>query len=333
MKLTVRSKIIILILLAIVAILFSFHSGPVHLDWEKIYSYFRGVPLAKEDNFLIGAIRLPRTLAAFIVGAALGACGLVLQTLLQNPLAEPYTLGLSGGGSLGAVVALYLGLEPGVLWVPTLSTIGCIGATILVLGLGRRRLAFESRSLILFGVMISLFFGALVVTGLSILSPVQLQSALFWLLGQFGTSRDVWIYPLATPVIICLAIILSRSSALDAMSLGEGRAFSLGYSPRFERTLLILICTLITALAVSISGLVGFIGLVSPHLSRRILKTSRHRYLIMASLLIGGALLTLADSLARNIGTSEIPAGSIAALVGAPLLLILLTDKANVAVE
>ena len=326
-------KILGLVALALASLLVSLHSGPVPLTWHQIFSYFTHSPMAKEDFFLVGAIRLPRTIAAFLVGASLGVSGLVLQTLLKNPLAEPYTLGLSGGGSLGAIVALYLGLEPGVFWVPALSTLGCIGAAGLVLSLGLRRMALESRSLILFGVMVSLFFGALVVTGLSILSPVQLQAALFWLLGQFGTSRDLWIYHLASPLFLAILIISFRASALDGLSLGDARAFSLGFSPVRERVVLVLLCTFLTALAVSVSGLVGFIGLVSPHLTRRILKTARHRFLIIGSALVGSALLTLADSFARFIGGSEIPAGSIAALGGAPLLLFLLMERDHASIE
>jgi ABC-type Fe3+-siderophore transport system permease subunit len=173
--------------------------------------------------------------------------------------------------------------------------------------------------------MISLFFGALVVTGLSVLSPEKLQSALFWLLGQLGTTRDKWIYYLGPFFLIGAAVLAAKSGALDALSLGESRAMSLGYSPKKERTFLIFLCALLTALGVSIAGLIGFVGLVSPHMARRILGTSKHRILLWGSFFTGGILMVFADAVGRTVaGNSEVPAGSVAALFGAPVLIVLL---------
>jgi iron complex transport system permease protein len=320
-----KGLIFVLVALDILAVLFSFHSGPVEVPWNEIFLFMTGRYDNEQAHYIITALRAPRTLAAFGIGGALGAAGLVLQTLLRNPLAEPYTLGLSGGGALGAVIALAFALEPASLWVPALSAVGCLASSGLVLALGRKSLEFESRSLILFGVMISLFMGAVVVSGMSVLSPDKLQAALFWLMGEFGTSRDSWMQFLGPCLILLIGILFTQSGALDALSLGEARSVSLGYSPSRKRILLILICTLLTAFAVSISGLVGFVGLVSPHLARRASRTSRHSYLLVYSVLIGAALLTFADSLGRSIaGTTEIPAGSVAALLGAPALILLL---------
>ncbi|MDZ4678225.1 MAG: iron ABC transporter permease [Oligoflexia bacterium] len=331
---TINVKLLVLFFLAISAFLFSLHRGHVEISFNEIMAWLTKQNMSDESAFLISTLRFPRTLAAFIIGATLGVCGLVFQTLLRNPLAEPYTLGLSGGSCLGAVAALTFSLEPPEFWIPTLSTVGCLSATLLVLGLGRKKLSFESRSLILFGVMISLFFSAAVVAGLSILSPQKLQTALFWLLGEFGTSRDIWIKSIGPVLVAGMLIILFKSRGLDALSLGEARALSLGFSPRKERVVLILICTLLTALSVCISGLVGFVGLVSPHLARKFLKTSRHHTLVIGSAFTGAILLTLADSIARSaLMTTEIPAGSISALIGAPVMIFLLLGYKNASVE
>jgi iron complex transport system permease protein len=321
-------RLSVLLILTLISAALSLHAGSAHLNWSEISHYLAGQNLNEQSSFIFAHLRLPRTEAALVIGASLGAAGLVLQTLLRNPLAEPYTLGLSGGSSLGAVTALYLSLEPSTLWIPLLSSAGCFFAVILVFGLAHRKVVHESQSLILFGVMISLFFGALVVAGLSILSPEKLQTALFWLLGEFGTSRDQWIFHLGPALIFCLVILFLKTNALDALALGEARAVALGFSPKAETRILIFICTILTSLSVSIAGLVGFIGLVSPHLARRFLKTSNHRYLLIGSILIGAGLLTVADSLARTLaGTGEVPAGSIAALIGAPVLIFLLMRK------
>jgi iron complex transport system permease protein len=165
---------------------------------------------------------------------------------------------------------------------------------------------------------------------MSVLSPEKLQSALFWLLGEFGTTRDQWIYILGPLLFTGFFLLLFKSNALDALSLGEARALSLGFSPQRERVELILISTFLTALGVSIAGLIGFIGLVSPHLARRFLKTSGHKLLLLGSALIGGTLLIFADTVGRTAaGNVEIPAGSVAALFGAPVLIYLLVSQSH----
>jgi len=322
-----KIKVILLFFLLFVAMALSLHAGSVTIEWTELWRFltFRGTG---DSYIILSQLRLPRILSAALIGSSLGAVGLVFQTLLRNPLAEPYTLGLSGGSALGAVLALNLGLTPAIFFIPLLSSLGCLGATGLVLILAHKQLEFESRSLILFGVMISLFFGALVVTGLSILSPDRLQSALFWLLGEFGTTRDQWIINLGPILILGLVLLILKHRALDALSLGEARAMSLGFSPRRERTQIILICTILTAVGVSITGLIGFIGLVSPHLSRRLLKTSSHHSQLMGSSLVGAILLIFADAIGRIVaGNIEIPAGSVAALFGAPVLIFLLMSR------
>ena len=203
----------------------------------------------------------------------------------------------------------------------------------LVLKITNQSLQSQSRSLILAGIMFSLFCGALVVTGLSLLSPEKMQAAMFWLMGEFGTPRDKWIYwalPLQT--LLC-TLILWRANALDALSLGDSRALSLGFSPTKERNFFIITVALLTALSVSICGLVGFIGLVSAHIARLLIKKSSHFNLGLATLLTGALLLVVADSLGRIVGPTEVPAGSLSAILGAPLLIFLLMRSRYAQVE
>jgi ABC-type Fe3+-siderophore transport system permease subunit len=328
-----KLKIIFLFIILFLTMVLSLHAGPVVITWIDLWKFltFQGMG---DSHTILSQLRLPRIISAGLIGAALGSVGVVFQTLLRNPLAEPYTLGLSGGSALGAVLALNLALSPAIFWIPLLSSIGCLGSAGLVLILAHRQMEFESRSLILFGVMISLFFGAMVVTGLSILSPERLQAALFWLLGEFGTTRDQWIISLGPFLLFGILILIWRSDALDALSLGEARAMSLGFSPKKERTFFILICTLLTAFGVSIAGLIGFIGLVSPHVSRKLLKSSQHQIQLIGASLVGAILLIFADAIGRiAAGNIEIPAGSVAALFGAPVLIFLLMSQKNAQAE
>jgi iron complex transport system permease protein len=310
----------------------SLQAGAAHVSFTDYWQWLmhslnpQNYPeLSSQTATIISEIRLPRTLAAALVGFALGASGLTLQTVLRNPLGEPYTLGLSGGGALGAVVALALELQPWTFWVPAGSVLGCCAAAALVLGFSSRSFGHQSRSLILFGMMISLFFGAAVVTLLSVLNPEKLQQAMNWLLGEFGTTRDQWSYHLWPMILGLFFLLIAFAKHLDHLSLGSSRSLSLGTSPKLYRGFFIIITTFITAMAVSIAGLIGFIGLVSPHIARFLIRTSRHKTLLMASSAIGSGLLLISDSLGRLINTnSEIPAGSISALIGAPILIYFL---------
>jgi len=326
-----KLKFLLMLVFLIAVSFWSLKTGSTSVTWSQIFEF---LSLSPQASAILTQLRGPRILSAALVGGSLGIVGLVFQTLLRNPLAEPYTLGLSGGSSLGAVLALNLALTPSLFWIPFLSTVGCFTSAFLVLILARRQLELESRSLILFGIMISLFFGALVVTGMSFLSPDKLQGAMFWLLGEFGTTRDQWIYFLGPMMILGAILLIFKARSLDVLALGEARGLSLGFSPQKERVQLIIISTFLTALGVSIAGLIGFIGLVTPHLVRRFLKTSRHKILLLGSGLLGSTLLIVADTVGRTVAKNiEVPAGSIAALFGAPILIYFLVGQSHASTD
>jgi iron complex transport system permease protein len=315
-----------------VTALISLKLGAARISWEEVFIFLsdpdRHSHLPHDTLTILRDLRLPRTLASIIIGATLGLTGLMLQSLLRNPLAEPYTMGLSGGSAFGAIVALALGLEPARVWLPIISAAGCFLALAIVVLLGGRNLNLGGRTFILYGMMTSLFFGALVVTGMSFLPANKVQVAVFWMMGEFGTTRDSWIYQFGPILIAGWLLLFRQHRALDALTLGDARTLSLGFEPKKHKIVITVLSGIFTALCISIAGLVGFIGLVSPHLARRLLRTSAHRFLMVGTLLIGAVLLTLADTVGKSLGgTTEVPAGSIAALIGAPLLVVVLRSQ------
>jgi iron complex transport system permease protein len=172
-------------------------------------------------NYILSDLRLPRTLACLLVGANLGFAGGLLQTLLKNPLAEPYTLGLSGGATLGAVLAILLQLQPAWLILPLFAVTGCLAVTAIILKIAWRESFYSQRTLILCGVMISLFCGSLVVLLMTLFDPYQIQTSFFWMLGQLGSDRDHW-WPMAAFGLAATWIWSSfRTHDLDRLLLGD----------------------------------------------------------------------------------------------------------------
>ena len=276
------------------------------------------------DQFILANVRFPRTMSCLTVGACLGLSGALLQTLLRNPLAEPYTLGLSGGATLGAILAILLKLQPAWLLIPFSSVLGCLAVTSIILKIAWRGTFYSQRTLILCGVMISLFCGSLVVLLMTMFDPYQMQSSFFWMLGQMGSDRDHWWPILFLLFALSLAGGLADARNLDRLLLGEDIAASLGTRLRAMRLKVVLTVALLCSVGVSISGLIGFVGLLAPHLAALLFKR-QHRWNLPASSVMGAGFLLLADVLSRAIGGErEIPAGGVVALVGAPVLIFLM---------
>lgn len=328
-----HAKHVIIFLISFFLFITSLKLGAIHTTWAELFSWLTGTP-TNDTETLFSKVRLPRTLAAFYVGSALATGGAILQSILRNPLADSYTLGISGGSAVGASLVLVFSLAPQMLWIPIFSNIGALLVLLLVLSLSLRTMQSGSRTLILIGLMISLFFGALSVFLVSLLPADKNQSALAWLLGEFGSPRDSWAYLflfISTPLTLFL---IFKSKALDALALGEVKAMTFGYKPKKEKIIFVSISTVLTSLAITLSGLVGFIGLVSPHIARKWLKTSKHFHILISSHMIGGCLLLCADTLGRIlIEDREIPAGSLSALIGAPVLIYLLLGKSHAQTE
>jgi len=268
-------------------------------------------------------LRLPRALAAFAVGGLLAVAGALMQVLLRNPLADPYVLGLSGGAACGALAALLLGFAA--LATPA-AFAGAGLSTLLVFGLSRGRGAWSPTRLLLTGVVVAAGFGALIMLMLAIAPDTQVRGMLFWLIGDLSVASHGEGAIAALVAVLVIALLFARDATLLAR--GDATAASLGVNVRGVTLALHILAAAATAVAVTVAGSVGFVGLVVPHAVRLVIGNDQ-RYLLPASALAGGALLVLADTLARTIiAPAQLPVGVLTALAGVPIFLFLLRRSA-----
>ena len=273
------------------------------------------------DRLIVGAVRLPRALAAFAVGAALGASGAALQGLLRNPLAEPGVLGVSACSALGATFALTFGLGniggPGGLALPLTAILGALAATLLI-AVSASRLS-STVTLILVGVGLSSFAGAVMALFTNLApNPFSLSDLVQWMLGSVA-NRSFDDLLLAAPFLAAgLALLFASRRGLSALTLGEEAAAGVGLDLRRHRRLVVVGAGLATGAAVSLAGVIGFVGIVAPHLARPLTGHDPARSLLPSALL-AGLLLTVSDLLVRLLPTTvELKLGVVAALFGAP---------------
>lgn len=272
---------------------------------------------------ILWELRAPRIVLASFAGFALAVVGGTFQTLLYNPLAEPYLLGISSGSSVGAVLMmLWMG---GGLWsVPVGALCGGLLTIVLVYRLGQVRGILRMPTLLLAGVMVSFICAALVIFLISLSGPSQTKSIFFWLMGDLSGAEGVTSLPIGVVTLVGTGVIFLKSDPLNALALGEESAHHLGVSVRSTQRLLFFIGSLLTAVAVASCGVIGFVGLMVPHAVRR-LWGADHRLLVPASGLMGASFLVLADTVARSvIAPSELPVGVVTALIGGPFFLYLL---------
>ncbi|ANQ72249.1 MULTISPECIES: FecCD family ABC transporter permease [Rhodococcus] len=273
---------------------------------------------------IVWDLRLPRTLLAALCGAGLGLCGAIMQSLLRNPLADPFVLGISSGASTGAVLIVILGVGSGVVGLSSGAFIGAVISFALVLLLAHAAGGTPDR-VILAGVAATQLFSALtsfiVITSAD---PEQTRGVMFWLLGSLGGADWLDVALCAAVVAVGLVVCLTHSRALDAFAFGEDAASSLGVNVWRVRVTLLLATALMTAVIVSVAGAIGFVGLVLPHAARALVG-SNHRRLLPASALIGSIFLVWVDAVARTaIAPQELPAGVVTALVGVPAFAVIL---------
>jgi iron complex transport system permease protein len=268
-------------------------------------------------------LRLPRALAAFACGGLLALAGTLMQVLLRNPLADPYVLGVSGGAAVGALLAMTVGLPLALVNGGAFG--GALAATLLVFGLGHGEGAWTATRLLLTGVIVASGCGAVVAVVLTLAPEAQLRGMLFWLLGDLGQTGNPW--PALAVLVAGLLAALPHARDLNVLAHGELAAMSLGVPVTRLRVGVQVAASLLTAVAVTTAGSVGFVGLVVPHLTRLAIGND-HRLLLPAATLAGGALLTVADTLARSIAAPiQLPVGALTALIGVPLFLFLLTRR------
>ncbi len=316
-----RALFPLLALLALASFATALATGSVDIPTQRLLAVLTGdaTPL---DRALVLELRLPRALAAFAVGGLLALAGALMQVLLRNPLADPYILGISGGAACAALGAMLLGL--GGAWVSGSAFAGALLAMLLVFALGRGRGDWSPTRLLLTGVVIAAGWGAAIGFLLATSPDRRLPGMLFWLMGDLGAGAATG--PGAAWVVLAtgLAVGLLLAARLNVLAHGDLAARSLGIELGRLRGAVYLLASLLTASAVTLAGTVGFVGLVTPHMLR-LTGLTDHRRLLPACVLLGGALLLLADTAARTLlAPRQLPTGVVTALIGVPLFLYLL---------
>ena len=286
---------------------------------QDVIDLLRGTAGPGTVDIVMG-LRLPRALAAFGTGASLALAGVLMQVLLRNPLADPYILGTSGGAAVAALLVMLAGAT-GIL-IDLAAFAGALGSTLLVFVVARYQGNWSPGRLLLTGVVIAAGWSAVISLILATAPESNLRGILFWLMGDFAFADN----PLPTLISAGLAIPvgLALARSLNVLSVGDAQAALLGLRVRPVRIAVYLLSALLTAIAVTTAGTVGFIGLVVPHLVR-LVSGSDHRTLIPCAALAGGVLLVVADLIARSIiAPNQLPVGAITAVIGVPLFLFLL---------
>jgi iron complex transport system permease protein len=312
-----RRRWALLVVASLIALALGLAFGAVRVDWTGVVGAFAG--RTGGEASLIRDLRMPRVLLAFLIGGALAVSGAALQALVRNPLADPYLVGLSGGAGLGAVLAIALHL--GGPWaVPLAAFLGALGAVAIVYRLsvvtGRR---LDPHVLLLGGVVVGSFAGSLMSAIVTLAPAAELRSAMLWLLGGFGLASWPALALFAAYGALPLAVLLWSARGLDLLTLGEENAQYLGADvERLKRRVYLSVAAL-TGAAVAVSGIIGFVGLVVPHVVRR-WGLPLHRQLLPAAFLAGGTFLVVSDLLARLVFRPlELPVGVVTALIGVPI--------------
>lgn len=274
-------------------------------------------------NTIIWNIRFPRVLLAALVGATLSLGGLVFQALLRNPLAEPYILGISGGSAIGAIIGILMGLSrfPGVSFI---SFMGSIATLLLILVMSSGQSILKKDSLLLSGVMINAFCSAIIMFLISMTQDYRLHNIIFWLMGDLSMATIRQAVILTAMLFPCYILIFWLSHSMNLLLMGKEMAQTMGVNIKAVTVILLLTTSFMVSATVSHCGLIGFVGLVMPHLLR-LLFGPDHRVLVPACVMGGGAYMVLCDLLARTLPEQgEMPAGVITAIIGAPLFIFLL---------
>jgi iron complex transport system permease protein len=316
-NMTVRTALITSV--AIMIFLLSLIAGP------RMINPFSADGISRE---ILLSIRAPRSIVALLMGVALGASGAVLQGILKNPLADPYILGISSGASLAAVLGIMGGATfLGTFTIPVLAFTGALITGVMVGIMGWKRGGLWPERLLLAGVGLGFLFSAVLMLIMSISSDEGMRRAMLWIFGDLSMSEWSRIPYGLIFISTGLSISLFRAKALNALILGDEFAHSLGFSPHRERFFLFISVGLLTAASVSLGGMIGFVGLLVPHIIRSFIG-SDSRLLVPFSALGGGALLCIADLISRSVlAPTELPAGIVTAIIGSPYFLYLLRRK------
>lgn len=333
--------ILTLIALLIISVIFSVSLGSLKIDPSVSYSIILnkifGLSLGSNEintstYNVIWLIRMPRVLLGIAVGAGLAICGSVMQATVQNPLAEPYILGISSGASLGATFSLLLGIGTFKIFSVSSVTIwaflGALGASVLVLLLASLGGKMSSAKLVLSGTVLSALCNSLSNFIISIASNAEgIQNVKFWTMGSLAAAKWQNIGPITLIVLVCCIFFLTQGRILNLMLMGDEASITMGLNLNLYRRIYMIITSLLTGILVATCGIIGFVGLIIPHISRSLVGAD-HKKLMVTSMLLGSIFLVWADVFARiTIPNSELSIGIITGLVGAPFFVYILLRK------
>jgi len=326
---------VLLSLLFIISCAISLAVGSVHVSFAQMLSVFSGFFAGDElfsprDSVILFSVRMPRIIFAGIVGASLSLSGVVFQALLRNPLADPYILGISGGSALGAIIGIIIGAGSFYLGVPLLAFSGALITVFLVFVIaGGSRGMLLDNSLLLSGVIVNAFFSAAILFSLSIADSMELYSISFWMMGDLSRVSFGEISVAATFLVLSSAVLYGQARKLNLILQGEETAKQLGVNIQNTKCLLLIVTSLVTSFAVSFAGIIGFVGIMVPHMMRLAIG-SDHRLLLPAAALFGASFLVAADTIARLIlSPAELPVGVVTALCGAPYFIFLMKRRSG----
>jgi iron complex transport system permease protein len=313
------SPLLVLAFASLAAMVLSVGTGSVNVSPGQVLAVLLGEGSNLQQTLVL-ELRLPRTLSAFATGGLLAVAGALMQVLLRNPLADPYVLGLSGGAAVGALLAMLAGL--GGLLVSGSAFAGALLSTLMVFGLAHGTGSWTPSRLLLTGVVVAAGWGAVITLMLAVSPAQRLPGMLYWLMGDVSYARSPW-PALGLLALVCV-LVLPLGRSLNVLARGPMQAAALGVSVRPLEWMIYILASLLTATAVTMAGSIGFVGLVVPHMLRLVLGNDQ-RLILPACALAGGALLVLADTLARVvIAPEQLPVGVITALLGVPTFLYLL---------
>lgn len=316
---------VLLLLVALsVVIILSLSIGEIPIPYKKIPQI-----LADKESMEYGVlfyIRIPRTLLGFAIGGSLSLAGAILQGIYRNPLVEPYTLGISGGASLGVTFAIVAGLHLlNILLLPLAGFIGAFTTIFLVYTLSLKKGALSVNRMLLIGVMISFISSSLMMFLMSITATENIHGIVFWIMGSLNESNTAMIGAMVVLSIVCLLISYLFVMPLNALRLGEEKARHLGINSNATIRILFVITSVLTGSCIAVGGVIGFVGLVIPHIVR-LFVGSDYRIMLVSSFLSGSIFLILCDIIARTIiSPNELPIGVITGIVGGVVFIILLS--------
>lgn len=295
--------------------------GPVAIDWRALLQ--AGASESTEFRIVM-LTRLPRVLLGAIVGAALGCSGAALQGMLANPLADPHLLGVSAGAAVAGAAALMLGADPASPVVPLAAFVGALLTVATVYTVARADGRTTPHAILLVGVVCNSLAASLIMLVNAVASYSQARGVLFWIMGSLSTQRYTVVLLAAGYVLVGVVALMRHAHALNLLSAGEEGAASLGVDVERTRRAVFVWASLLVGAAVSVSGMINFVGLIIPHLLRLVIGPD-HRLLLPAAVLGGAILLVWADTIARTvIGPAELPVGVVTALLGGPFFIVLL---------